>query len=100
MGKCNECGCKSKTKGYWMPLFENERVSARSKMADSLSDLASLYLEECHVSGDSMIALDHSLESHQKCMNGSLYIADLMAGFAEKMIKENTRFSERVRDCC
>ena len=75
------------------PECDEKRVSDSSQVAGSVSDLASLYLEECHVSGDSMIALDHSLEGHPECMNGSLYIADLMAGFAEKMMKENKRMS-------
>ena len=67
-------------------------------LAGSLSDLASIYLEECHVSGDSMINMDHSIDDLPDRELGAFYVADLMAGFVERIMKENERVS-RKREC-
>ncbi|MCK5607537.1 hypothetical protein KAR91_36980 [Candidatus Pacearchaeota archaeon] len=48
-----------------------------------LSDRAALYLEELHISGDTMIEMDHSLESLDAGKVGSLYLHDILAGFVE-----------------
>ena len=94
--RCRMCGKSGK--GGWcshsadedclLSLMSDE-ASDSSQVAGSLSGLASLYLEENHVSGDSMIDRDHSLEGLKDDDLGAFDIADLMSGFAEKMMKEN-----------
>lgn len=64
-------------------------ASCSTPSTGSLSDLAEMYLEECHVSGDSMLDTDHSIDDLPDIKGGSFYVADLMAGFVERMRKEN-----------
>jgi hypothetical protein len=53
------------------------------KIPDNLQDLAAIYLEDAHISGDAMIVLDHSVPVDK---GGSMYLADLMAEFTKQVM--------------
>lgn len=55
----------------------------------TLEDKAAIYIEECHISGDTMIDMDHSLDDMPKEKIGAMYVHDLMAGFVEALEKVN-----------
>lgn len=43
---------------------------------------AVIYLEECNISGDTMIQMNHCLDDIPKEKQGSIYLHDLLAGYA------------------
>jgi len=96
-----ECFCGNKlgvNKGQWVicekcgtsvthkPLKEKKAPGSKVPCGDGLSDRAALYLEELHISGDTMIEMDHSLESLDDDKVGALYLHDILAGFVESEV--------------
>ena len=77
--KCMECDSSE----CYGPLKANKAPVAEVPCSVGLSDRAALYLEELHVSGDTMIEMDHSLENMNDDKVGSLYLHDILAGFIE-----------------
>ncbi len=66
-------------------IEEIELVGDSPAQSDErVADEAAIYLEECHISGDAMIAMDHGLDDLPEAEQGSLYLHDLMAGFAQR----------------
>lgn len=45
---------------------------------------AAIYLEECHISGDTMINMNHSLDEVPEEERGAYYLHDLLAQFAAR----------------
>jgi len=43
---------------------------------------AAMYLEDCHISGDTMVKMDHSLDDIPEDQRGSIYLHDLLAAYA------------------
>lgn len=50
-----------------------------------LQDKASAFLEENHISGDTMIQMNHGLDSLDKNKIGAYYMHELMVAFLEQM---------------
>jgi hypothetical protein len=51
----------------------------------SLEDRAAIYLEEMHISGDTMITMDHALDDISQDQQGAYYLYDLLAGFVQHL---------------
>jgi hypothetical protein len=64
----------------------NESQHQQSEDLD-LETKAAIFLEENHVSGDAMVAMDHCLDELNG-IRGSLYLHGLMAGFVTKLLSE------------
>ena len=71
-----------------MFLMEEKREFAAApayKGYENLETKAAIFLEEMHISGDTMVAMDHSLDDVPEEEQGSLYLHDIMSLFVESL---------------
>ena len=59
-----------------------------------LEELAAIYLEELHVSGDTMLYMDHSLNTLDGEV-GAMYLTDILAGFVASVTKKGGKNEAR-----